>query len=102
MSYVLIAFMLGLFTRRIWNRFRRSELWTVIVVYRLWPKCEYCGTIWGLELEASRTMYSVDYYSPTYHVRNDPNRSRFLCRCCAQQHHEYWDEMWSDYYGGRL
>ena len=25
----------------------------------------------------------------------DPNAPSYLCRPCAKDHHEYWDEMWS-------
>lgn len=27
----------------------------------------------------------------------DPNRSRLLCRQCADFHYSYWDEMWAEY-----
>lgn len=33
---------------------------------------------------------------------NDPNRMQLLCRTCAIMHHEYWDDMWQEYYSGRL
>lgn len=26
----------------------------------------------------------------------------FLCRHCAESHHENWDEQWADYHGGLL
>ena len=29
----------------------------------------------------------------------DPNRPVMLCRSCAVDHHEYWDEMWDHVYG---
>lgn len=28
----------------------------------------------------------------------DPNAPVPLCRPCAKDHHEYWDEMWGNYY----
>jgi hypothetical protein len=28
----------------------------------------------------------------------DPNRPIALCRKCAVDHHEYWNEQWNEYY----
>ena len=62
-----------------------------------WPKrCEHCRSFWGLKLEDGRTMYEWNGKG------EDPNRSQLLCRMCAVMHHDYWDEMWADYYSGRL
>lgn len=48
----------------------------------------------GVELESSRTFYHWDG------TGEDPNADVPLCRDCARMHHEYWDEMWSEYYRG--
>lgn len=32
----------------------------------------------------------------------DPNQSPILCDECADEYHDYWDEMWDDYYAGIL
>lgn len=56
--------------------------------------CERCW--WGgegLELEPSRTMYPDG---------SNSNAPLLLCRGCAEEHHEYWDSVWKDYYGGLL
>lgn len=45
--------------------------------------------------ESSRTCYSD---SP---LDGGRNRDVALCAECAREHHEYWDEMWADYYGSR-
>ena len=47
-------------------------------------------------MESSRTMY---HWSTQ---ENDPNHPLPLCRECAEEHHEQWDDQWADYYGGLL
>lgn len=32
----------------------------------------------------------------------NPNRSLCLCDECWAEYKEYWDDMWADYYAGRL
>lgn len=32
----------------------------------------------------------------------DPNRDRMLCITCSEDHLDYWNEMWSDYYSSVL
>jgi hypothetical protein len=69
--------------------------------------CERCGSTEGVELEDSRTMYEPKVYSryellmllddPLVDEPEDPNRPWLLCRECAKEHHEYWDEMWDMY-----
>lgn len=62
--------------------------------------CEHCGTTDGdIKLESSRTMY---YFEGVIDSPEDPNHDIMLCRECAAAHHEYWDEMWADYYSGLL
>jgi hypothetical protein len=58
--------------------------------------CERCGNKEGVELEDSRTMYHWDGKG------ENPNRSVFLCRACAEDHHDFWEAQWSDYHSGRL
>ena len=56
-----------------------------------------CGwTVRGVALESGRTSYPWDG------VGTDPNRPVWLCRPCAAEHHEYWDERWSEYNSDRL
>jgi hypothetical protein len=59
-------------------------------------KCFYCGETSGVELESSRTMCPWDGKG------ENPNKSIHLCRLCAKEHHEYWNDMWDDYYYSRL
>ena len=81
------------------------DYWDAVFIWRLWPKCEHCGTIRQLKFEDSRTLY---YYKGNDDVfsgkpdPHDPNRPQLLCRKCAVLHHDYWDDMWKDYYSGRL
>lgn len=51
--------------------------------------CEVCGCPDGVELESSCTAYEWDGKGP------NPNRQRQLCRPCAKEHYEFWDEMWA-------
>lgn len=67
----------------------------------LWRWCEGgpCSIQWtffGVAREGSRTMY---YWNGQ---GRNPNRDVFLCRSCAADHHEYWDDRWSEYYGGLM
>lgn len=77
-------------------RFR--DHWNAIFVWKVCPRCEYCKSWTGLQLESSHTMYNFDgeWFDP-----KNPNRPVFLCRCCAEQHEEFWDEQWRDYYNSR-
>jgi len=51
------------------------------------PRCEECGRLWGLELQHKMTCYEDE---PAVHV---------FCHRCAETYRQYWDSMWSDYYG---
>jgi hypothetical protein len=60
-------------------------------------ECEHCGEV----------SYAVDYQSSrTQYIWNgegkNPNRDVLLCPLCAREHHEYWDEMWREYYADKL
>ncbi len=57
--------------------------------------CEFCGSKDDVRLESSRTMYQ---YTGKDGAMNDPNRDIGLCRACAKEHHEHWDDRWNDYY----
>lgn len=101
----LISFVVGFLARIVCNSFRKafSDHWHAFFFYKLLPCCEHCGAIRGLALEDSRTCYPTKYDPLDFKSHpDDPNRSRLLCRNCAVSHHEYWDEMWKDYYSGRL
>jgi hypothetical protein len=76
-----------------------SDIAYAIKFYKIKPKCEYCGHLTGLKLESSRTKY---FWEGPLDSTNDPNRMRLLCRCCAEEHHSYWNDMWEEYYRGRL
>jgi len=58
--------------------------------------CLGCGTRHGLGFEPSRTAYHRDSGEP------DPNADILLCGVCAEHHHEYWDDMWDEYYATRF
>lgn len=73
-------------------------------------KCEVCGATEGVQLEGSRTCYPIE--EPGRYKRlvsgdslaspPDPNAPIALCRDCAKDHHEFWDEQWQNYYSGLL
>jgi hypothetical protein len=48
-----------------------------------------CLIWWGVKPESSRTMYHWNGEG------EDPNRDVWLCRRCAKEHHEHWDDMWA-------
>lgn len=104
------AFIIGFSAFLIWRVFLRERIkdrWNALWYLKLPPKCECCGSWRGLRLESGRTMYPYESDSKDYWVNfgydpKDPNRSQLLCRLCAVQHHEYWDDMWKEYYSGRL
>jgi hypothetical protein len=58
--------------------------------------CEVCGCPDGVELEGPCTAYPWDGEG------SNPNRRRQLCRPCAKEHYEFWDEMWRTEREGRL
>lgn len=76
-------------------------------------RCERCGKTGGVRLEDARTNYVRE--PPTVWQRiqaadggltpsmmDDPNKPLALCRACAKEHHDYWDERWNEYYDGVL
>lgn len=67
--------------------------------YKIQPKCEYCGSTEKLKLEDSRTRY---FFEGEINAPNDPNRRLLLCLNCAEDHHNYWDDRWDDYYQGLM
>jgi hypothetical protein len=68
--------------------------------------CARCGAAEGIQLEDARTEYAQPEPDFFDHLIGepppDPNAPVPLCRACAEEHHEFWDAMWQDYYEGRL
>ena len=64
--------------------------------------CESCGSLWKVKPESSRTWYHVEGIDGRENTPVDPNRQVRLCRTCAEEHHQHWDSMWSEYYSGLL
>lgn len=97
MNLYLLCFLSGILAFYVRKVF--ADHFEAVFVWKIWPRCERCATIFGLELESSRTLYNFDgdWFSP-----KNPNRPQLLCRCCAEEHHDYWDGMWADYNSGRL
>lgn len=60
--------------------------------------CENCETAEGTKLRPARTSYHYEGDDPD----KDPNRDWMGCDVCDEQDREYWDEMWAEYYSGRL
>lgn len=58
--------------------------------------CESCESTKNIRPESSRTAYPWDGED------EDPNREVYLCRSCAEKHHEFWDNMWAETYSNRM
>jgi len=56
-------------------------------------ECMRCKTTEGVKMESSRTAYHTDL--PFDHPDN-PNADVPLCPDCAEEHHEFWSDMWSN------
>jgi hypothetical protein len=61
--------------------------------------CIACNTTEGVRLEPSRTQYDTSYPRTRFERILDPepenpNIDIPLCRSCAEDHHEYWNQMW--------
>ena len=76
-------------TRRRRNAVRQQVAYVPAPVVRL--RCLICQHAEGVEMEDSRTAYHWEGDG------DDPNAAIPLCRACAEQHHEYWNDMWSEY-----
>lgn len=69
-------------------------------------KCEGCTEkSSGVEYERSRTMYAKPQLGAWKRLLldeeglgevPDPNQASWLCRSCAKDYHEYWNDMWSN------
>jgi hypothetical protein len=57
--------------------------------------CEHCGKQ-GARIVGAMTAF---YWDGT---GENPNRSLLLCDECENEYCEYWQEMWNEYYSGRL
>lgn len=69
-------------------------------------KCEQCEATAGVEYEGSRTAYAVPSVNAWQRLLlddegltrelPDPNTGMWLCRDCAKDYQDYWDEMWEN------
>jgi hypothetical protein len=80
------------FATSAFNKFSYALLGRVIID----RPCSACGHTEDVRWEPSRTQYPWDGEG------EDPNAPEALCRPCAKLHHEHWDGMWAEYYGGLL
>lgn len=62
------------------------------------PTCEHCESIVDVQLEDSRTLYTLADGSG---IDTIANRDLSLCRGCAVEHHDHWNAMWQEYYDSR-
>jgi hypothetical protein len=67
--------------------------------------CLRCGSTEDVQLECSRTCYDTSRVRTRYErimvpETPEPNAPIPLCRPCAKEHHEYWDDVWTEYYSG--
>ena len=73
--------------------------WDVSKDYSVFHTCQGCA--WKgatVRRECSRTMY---HFEGEPGSPEDPNRYLLLCRTCAKQHHEFWDDMWAEWNNSR-
>lgn len=61
--------------------------------------CLCCYGTEGVEMESSRTQY---HFKGEIGGPDDPNRPIPLCRECAEEHHQHWNDMWAEYHNGLL
>jgi len=59
-------------------------------------KCERCDHKKDVIMCSAMTCYHWDGKG------EDPNRDFALCEGCAEEHYEYWDDMWREYYSGLI
>lgn len=64
---------------------------------RRWGDHKFCG---GLERDGCGKPGMWIRQNTRY--QNDRSNWVFLCEDCAKMNSEYWAEMWSEYYSGRL
>lgn len=57
--------------------------------------CARCDEAEGIDSVPALTAYIASLENPT------PNRPILLCPECAQDHRNYWQERWDEYYSGR-
>ena len=62
------------------------------------PVCERCGTSFGVSRGTRGTAYNFD---GKIGAPDDPNYAT-LCDGCWPEERTYWEDMWREYYGGRL
>ena len=71
-------------------------------------KCSHCDETTDVNYEDSRTCYCepeltyFDWIKLGDDPKPDPNAPVPLCRKCAKEYHEFWDEMWKQYYSGQM
>jgi len=71
--------------------------------YTLYPKaapgalCERCGRK-GKDVERAPCMTAYEWDGKG----KDPNQPPILCKECREEWIEHWDDMWKEYYSGRL
>lgn len=76
-----------------------SDRWKAYWIWRQAPICQRCGTLWGLKLAGSCTSY---HWEGKEEDPDNPNAPVLLCPRCTEDHYDYWDDMWQEYYQGRL
>lgn len=68
--------------------------------------CESCKATEGVEVEPARTGYTAEPMTLWDHLLErepkDPNPPVMLCRPCAKDYHDHWDDMWRTYYQNLL
>jgi hypothetical protein len=95
-----VAFLIGVLAYFVnWKDRWRAITW------RMFPRCEHCKRLFKIAFEGSCTAYNTSYYDEKtkewkqkdLKPWEDPNRDRLLCRCCAEEHYQYWQDMWIEY-----
>ena len=78
---------------------RRHDLLETVLGF----DCTYCRATEGVRIETAQTAYDTSYPRTRFErilepEPESPNIDLPMCRDCAADYHEYWTEMWDEYY----
>ena len=94
----LICFVTGAAAHLFWEHILKQR-WHAMYHWHILPICEHCSCLTDLDIAESWTQYP---YEGGREDSKNPNRSMLLCTRCEMYNSDYWHDMWSEYYQGRL
>jgi len=99
MLWVAIIFVVGFVSQILFRRVTLSDRWIAVFLWKEKPYCARCKAWRGVKLRGSCTAY---HWEGKWEDPENPNKPVLLCDLCAEEHYEYWDDMWQEYNRGRL